>query len=262
MLRRLSGLTLLLPAAAVIAQPTNNRLAPAGPWQVDYASRACLLVRPLTGNGGINQFTLAVEPFDRGAEVQLRGAGRVSPGSGSADLFADAVLAAKGVPWSVLSRGSEGGLRTARIEDRQRVFGAMRGALSIRPDRIPVFDIQLSDFPTAARALDRCIDHLHEGFGVDPAELKSIAVYPKGLASEFIRKPRKHAFAEIFYWVTPTGQVEGCRVLQAGPDRGFSARVCRDVEARSRLTPAQDANGKSVRAPKIEFIGNVLVRVS
>ncbi|WP_395394467.1 energy transducer TonB [Novosphingobium sp. BL-8A] len=103
--------------------------------------------------------------------------------------------------------------------------------------------------------LDRCVNDLYSGWGVDPTMKGRISKYPKLLdpmaftADVLKRYPLelarlgKEGRVPFVVIVDANGAVIGCHVVQSYADKGFDEPVC-DAVRKARFSPALDSDKK------------------
>lgn len=268
----------ILPAAAVAADKPAQHFKPSGPWAMEYADEGCRLIRNFSD--GKTELTLALERFSLGLWLRLGLTGTALPFARSGgDLeyrYGDAKVRRSEVLDSVLADGRSAILiPEASLIDPKETDGLI-GA--------PLPDILKAETETASRistitffrrvgmpialdagslgapmkAMQRCVDDLVTGWGIDIARLVN-SKEPAKPTSDPVR------------WVTPAdypramlraglgglvrvrlvigedGAIDKCMVEVTQPG-DFEKLVCGNIAKRAKFTPALDAEGKPMRS--------------
>lgn len=256
MLRMIALTSAIFAASAPAPQAQTVALSPSGPWKVEYADNTCNLVRPYSDGQKTHYFALIVEPVSRTARLRLATLEKVKARSEGAALVKADDMRSLGETRFVIYPEAKGvALRTYLFPHFEQTIMQARRSLHIETTKHGAVRLDLGNFQKPLQAFRTCIDDLHRGLGIDPALLNSIAVPPQGRASRFVRRPPDFADAKLLFWVTPTGTVDSCRVLESSFEHESTQRMCRDLQRKGRFQPARDARGAAIRAPVFEQIG-------
>ena len=250
-----AALAVASSAFAVPTTPTTD-LKAAGPWKVDYSEAACLLSRPFTApDGSAYQAEFTFEPLQVETWLRLRSSEKPPRrDDGKTTVEVDGNQIANDVHFNIF--GSPGGAGTTRefwLRDIRKL-GSMKQSLRLATQKRGDFRLAADGFHAAARAIDTCMNDLHSSLGIDPAIIKTIAVPPEGSSFGFMDYPIGSSGFQmtLLYWITADGKVENCRILKPSGQAAFDKVACARLEKKGHFTPAKDASGKPIRAPKYE----------
>ena len=249
-------------------------LVPTAQWNIDYAADSCKLRRAF--GAGATQVSIEFQqrapnvPY----EMMLSGHGirrlqtraQLTVGLGQAFTFKQSNFAA-----AVTADGTE--LIRFRLfrggavdkDDGNAVADAGYQA----PHALdPVTYVDLTSGKTALRlatgplsgavaSLNRCVDDLVRGWGLDPAAQRALTrrVRPASNPALWLDSgdypaamlaANRGAIVEFRLMVSATGAVTGCHIQSGLSYAGFEARTCTGISRRARFDPALDAAGNPV----------------
>lgn len=257
------AVTLGDPAAAASAPAP---LASVGPWQVDYATDACLLGHRFVD--GKKDVVLGWRALPLEESVQLIVTRR------SAD---DRFQTGKAVV-TLSNRASETttfesfpttqpGVHTMRMQVPMALFAAPAAeeVLTIAAGRSRPVAFQLSGLAKAFAAFATCNDDTLKTWGIDPAERQRVATeaeaadgqgswitaddYPMGI----VRSGRQGT-SVILFRIGTEGRIDQCRAVVTSGTKELDAAACAALLKRGRYTPARDATGRPMAVHRVRRV--------
>jgi TonB family protein len=267
----------LVSTSLEAAKPEPIALTPASPWTVNYADDSCRLLR--TFGTGDEETILIFDRLGPGQDFRLFLVGKrfsSTQGIGRSELrFGPAEQSqrfgyftgdlGKDRP-AIIIRGS---VRVdAPTSDKRSVGDDARDPIPVdriaavkeltvgSPLRKPVrFGLGSMRAPFAA--LDKCVDDLVKGWGLDPVTQGTLQqrVLAKGDPSKWVTSEDYPASAQfkgaqgIVHFrlaIDETGKSTGCHIQQSTRPAEFDETVCRTIMQRARFTPALDKGGKPI----------------
>ncbi len=268
----------LQPVAAAAADKPAQHFKPTGPWAMEYADEGCRLIRNFSD--GETEFTLAFERFSLGVSLRLGLAGtglRFARSGNDLDYrYGDAKVRHSEVLDSVLADGRSAILLPEATLIDEEEAGRLTGATlpevlkaemetAGRISTITFFRrvgapiaLDLGAMAAPMKAMQRCVDDLVTGWGIDIARLATSKQWPKP-TSDPVRwvspadYPRTMLRAglgglvRVRLVIGEDGAIEKCMVEVAKPG-DFEKLVCGNIAKRAKFTPALDAEGKPMRS--------------
>lgn len=254
---------LLLAALPGLAAAQTTSLTPSTTWHSEGDGNRCRISR-VFGEGDARHL-LMLERFAPDDQVHVTLAGpALAAFTGEARAQFDLAGAAARVWVTPLAGEVPGfgpGLKLSAIGSATGAE-APSGAngivtLAQRGERLRLETGALDD---ALTKLDSCAQALAAGWGLDVAQLRTVASGPQWLNRDTIRRRISYSFAEHWGYYSPAdgiahlrvivneaGEPEDCTVVYATTDMRPNERACRIMQ-RARFQPALDASGKPVRA--------------
>jgi len=248
----------LLVTSVAVAAPSPTELRGAGPWKVDFADAACLLSRPYAAPDGSDyQVELTFEPTQIDVWLRIQSSEKTSKrNDGDTAVDMDGNRIAEDVHYNIFANPAGGTTREFWLKDINKI-APMKQSLRLITRKHGDFVLAADNFAAAARTVTSCMDDLHRSLGIEPDLLKAIVTPPSGDSPlQFVDFEMLPTGVNItlLYWVTEAGRVEECRLLKPSGIENLDQNVCSRFEIKGRLTPAQDKDGKSIRAPVYEDI--------
>jgi len=239
-------------SAAAAARP----LQPAKPWNLDYGVTQCTAMREYSGSN--TPVTLAIIPAPNGENYELTATYRRGPPAFAEEFEGTVDFASRPIPSWALKYG-EGKLTLYQFRLSSNDMAQARSAAIVRLRLKGELDVSftLDSMPDLMKGLQECTADLEDFWNADGDKNGRIAVPSNGdIRSDFSAKdyPREaiHRMqggtAQYMLLVDEKGSVAGCHVLKASGVPALDAMGCLVIQERSKLTPAKDAAGNSVRS--------------
>jgi len=237
-----------IPATAPI-QATAN-----GKWNVDYGDWNCVLRRDLISAGKPAAFSLTLEPLSSVAwmRIGLAGGGRRSDGD-DAVMFIDGQRLPGTIHYNAFPSGQYR-VREFMLNTKQQDLSAIHDRVRFWAGKDGDVEARLDNFQSAWTALNQCMADFNKDLGITPADVAQVAKPPEGDAFSFVEFPSDPDTLDmaLFFWVSADGKIENCRLLKPSGIKPFDDSICKELEAKGRFKPAQNASGAPVRAPYFE----------
>lgn len=248
-------------------------LAPSSKWQLDYGMSECRLLRSF--GEGRDRITLQLGRgyLEDVVEMALASA-RIPSSEGYVDVSVGTTTVEK-VP-GMRARGFDAGRKTSSVlrfrPDQDLPRALLSDAASGKPTVLKVAFVhgyaarlELGIMKNALASLDRCMDDLVKGWGLDPNEQRArrsapIPIDPPSKwfgAGDFpanLNHAGVGAIVVIRLMTGSDGAVTGCTVAKSGGDEAFETLTCRLAIARARFRPAIGANGEPIASAWIQRI--------
>jgi len=244
--------------AAAAPKPAPALMTPTGPWNVDFADKMCLLIRPY---GKDRTTHLMLKPAMLGDNLEIivtkETRGTRDARSGKAALSIGGTPSAAETSFTAYSTATARLLRIWIKEDAIPL-ASVRGTLQIdaKPEGRHLFAIP--DIELALPILSKCLDQLRTVYKVSNADLAAIVTKPKAELAAFFSTedyPReawstgKGGTVGVLIWVEATGRVSTCEVIETSAAPVLEKATCDVLIKRGKFTPGKDAAGRAVRAP-------------
>jgi TonB family protein len=242
------------PASAV----TTPLLTPTGPWNVEYADKMCLLIRPY----GVDRSThLILKPAMLGNDLEIVVTKATSRIGDATD--GKVILSIDGNAGSATSRFRAYSTKTHRFlriwnEEDRVPLATVRGTLQIDAKSAGRYAFALPGIDKALPVVNDCLTQLRKAYRISPEDLAAIATEPQAnmarvfstndYPEEALRKGLGGTVGTLV-WVEATGLVSSCEVVESTAAPVLDKTTCDIITRRLRFKPAMDAAGRAVRAP-------------
>jgi len=254
---------LFIHAAATAAPAPPPLMAPTGPWNVEFADKMCLLSRPYGKNGATQ---LMFKPAMLGDSLEIIVTRTKTPISNSE--HGKAVLSIKGNPSpaeSYFSAYSTVKHRLLRvwIKDDAIALSAISGTFQIDAKPEGRYAFAIPGIDQALPVLAQCLDQLRTAYKISSTDLAAIATGPQADLPRFFStndyplealKNGQVGTVGVLIWVEADGGVSSCEVIESSAAPILEKTTCNVLTKRARFTPAKDAAGQAVRAPRFSRI--------
>lgn len=286
------------------AQPAPKVLEMGGGWQLDYAEERCRMAGVFGSGETRTVFYLeqynpgsrflwtvagsAVEMLRRNSDVDVQfGPGFPSIKVSQADdrtlgTYGQAIAGAGYTPPIKLedentkasqgaeSRKSGEPVTPAAVMRLDPEDGAKITTLSISQGGRTGTVLKLGNMRRAFEAMNACTENLASSWGIDVADLRSVAVLPKWVNQrETIRQIKRRypsvaadagsqADFGLRIIIADDGSVERCSLIAQTVAKYFSDRICPLIKAEGQFEPARDKAGKPVKSL---FAANIIYRL-
>jgi TonB family protein len=258
-----SSIAIAAASAAFIVQSATPSspapLKPAGPWNVEYAERMCILSREF--GEGESKMLLVFRPAMFNDQLRVLVVKLASTGtrdSGTARLSMD-----EGVP--IEGRFVEGfnkveGIRAIAIDVKESSLEPLKSAKQLR---IQAGKLEAAIAPTAVaaamKALETCQKDLLVSWGMDAKVVESIATFPTlrgGLVSLFTTndypwssiRDKEQGTSGVRFWVSKEGKIRDCQVVEPSGSMTLDKQTCEIISRRGRFQPARTSSGEPVES--------------
>lgn len=271
------------PVAAAAADKPPQRFTPSGPWAMEYADEGCRLIRNFSD--GKAALTLALERFAPGVSLRVgltgtdlrldRVAGEVSyrfgeggPQKGEfletiladgrkALLLPDATLIGRDeLVRLVKTNPSDDGMQPVLKAEADGAKGI--SALTFLRGFEQPLSLDLGAMSAPIKAMQRCVDDLVVGWGIDLARLLKAKRYPAQTGNPYnwitsrdyppnMMKAGLGGLVRVRLIIGEDGAIAKCMVEVLSPGE-FEKLVCDNLAKRAKFTPALDAEGKPMRS--------------
>lgn len=253
----------LICAASMITCLFNSGVAAAAgplqttkPWDLDYGYTQCTAMREYDSSN--TPVTLAVIPAPNGESYELIVTYKRRPPLFAEEFEGTADFASRPISTWALKYG-DGNLTLYQFrlnwDDMSQARSSSVIALRLNGELSVSFT--LDHMPELMDGLQKCTADLKDYWNVGGEKDGRIAVPSKGnIRSDFsatdypkeaVRR-MQGGTARYMLLVDEKGLVAGCHVLRPSGVPALDAMGCLVIQARSKLTPAKDAAGKSVRS--------------
>jgi TonB family protein len=247
-------------AAAAAPAPL---MMPTGPWNVDYADKMCLLIRPY----GVDKDThLILKPAMLGDDLEIIVSKRTSkigdPTDGKVLLSIDGNVPPVTSQFISYSTKTERLLRIWNTED-EFPLANVRGTLQIDAKSAGRYSFALPGIDRALPVLANCLAELRKAYRISAADRAAIATGPKTRLARFFSTDDypEEAWRQglggtvgVLFWVEATGLVSSCEVVESTAATILDRTTCDVITKRVRFKSAVDAAGRPVRAPDFSRI--------
>ncbi len=231
----------------------------AGPWQVEFADKLCVLSRPYAV--GNKKITLGVkaELVGRFYEIMIvRAQGTPAP-LGRSEAHIVKPGGAKVGPFYVRTYSAGGGHRVSRFRVDPDTYRLTEDGdhFAVNLGNEGAYDLPVPALGRALGVLDGCIKDLRKDYQIDQAVLDRVAIEPKKIKADFstsdypIEALRIEGQGDVgaLLWIDDLGRVSDCIVVEASGVASLDKATCPLLRQRARYEPARDAQGQKIRAP-------------
>ena len=250
---------------AAIAAKRAVSLSPSSKWQMDYAPSECRLLR--TFGEDKDRTTLQLSRLDVSDVLEMALAGSHMPatdGDASVSVSTSTVTQVPGMH----ARGfaaAGGAPGSIRFQPDKDLPGALRSDVTAdQPTKLSVsfakrYAVQLDMGPMkgALAALDKCMDDLVTGWGLDPAAQRQRKSAPEPVnnvsdwfrAGDYPSSLNRGGYGGIVVLrlvVAADGSIKNCAVAKAGGDKAFEDLTCRLATTRGQFRPAIGVGGQPI----------------
>lgn len=260
MLRALISLFAALAASNLA--PEAKQLEAAGPWRLVYADDGCVLSRTFVAGRESYEFSLTVEPVVNSVWLRLHGSDTVrSRDDGEIRVDVDGAPIRDLIHFNIFKAKPGSSVREFLFTDFPAQAGNVQHSLRFHVEKHGDFQLNAPDFAKALSSVNACRDDLDRSLGVDPTLLASLKTKPDGTSGAFVDLPdfTDHFEYKILFWVTETGKVDECHLLESSGDARFDAHACDQLKAKGKFIPARNLSGQPVRAPVYENLKLVTI---
>ena len=238
-------------------------MEPSGPWNVDFADKMCLLIRPY-GKDRTTYLTLKPAMLGDSLEIIVTKAA-TAPRDGRSGKAALTVAGTPLAAETYFTAYSTAKTRLLRIwiKEDALALSAVRNTLQIdaKPEGRHLFAIP--GIENALPILTKCLDQLRTAYKVSNTDLAAIVSEPKAeLAAIFSTEDYPYeAYSEgkggtvgVLFWIEATGRVSTCEVIESSALPVLEKATCDVLTKRAKYSPAKDAEGRAVRAPSFSRV--------
>jgi TonB family protein len=238
-------------------------MAPTGPWNVEFADKMCLLSRPYGKNRSTH---LMLKPAMLGDDLEIivtKATSAIGESkSGKAALAIDGKPSLAESYFSAYSTGTRRLLRIWIKEDKI-ALPDVRGSLHIEAKSEGRHAFAIPGIEQALPVLSTCLEQLRTAYKISNTDLAAIATKPEAHLPSFFSTddyPREAVVNSqvgtvgVLIWIEATGRVSTCEVVESSAAPTLERTTCNILTKRAEFSPARDAAGKAVRAPKFSRI--------
>ena len=233
-------------------------MAPTGPWNVDFADKMCLLIRPY---GKDRSTHLMLKPAMLGDSLEIIVTKSTSassdPRSGKAALSIWGTPSAAETYFTAYSTANARLIRIWIKEDAIPL-STVRGTLQIDAKHEGRHLFAIPGIEQALPILSKCLGQLRTAYKVSDTDLAAIVTKPKAELAAFFStedypseawSTGKGGTVGVLIWVEATGRVSTCEVIETSAAAVLEKATCDVLIKRAKFNPAKDAAGRTVRAP-------------
>ena len=241
---------LALSAAQSAAAPQAPLVVPPNRWVIDYSRMSCTLARHLGDETSPIVAFNAPFGWEPGEFVVMDGGSGLDPRL-AGDL---AMRIDDGTPLAVRARHEmRNGRNVARLTPMPEDFlGRMAGAhrLSLTKGNDSVLSFAMPEARAAIDGLTHCNDDLLQSWGIDVTARRALRQLPRirNYSWAYDIMPSAETYLVFATEVSEQGAPLDCRILISSRNARMDRTVCGLVRSRARFDPAQDSQGRPVRA--------------
>ena len=245
-------------AHAHAAAPIKGPMAPAGPWNVDFADKLCALSRPYAV--GDKKLTLGIKTELVGGSYEVMiFRGQRSPSSRDwSEAFFVKSGGAKVGPFHVQTYSTASQrISRFRVDPTKYKLTEDGDRLAIDVGKEGSFDLAVPMLGKALGVLEGCIKNLRKGYQIDQTLLDRVVIEPKKI--EAIFKSSDYPFQALrieaqgdvgaLLWIGVDGRVADCIIVELSGVESLDAATCPLLQQRARYEAARDGQGNKMGAP-------------
>lgn len=247
-----SSIGSLCNSAAAAATP----LKPTKPWNLDYGATQCTAMREYGKSD--SPVTLAIVPAPNGENYEFIVTYRRWPPPFAEEFEGTVRFASRPLSAWALKYG-DGNLTfyQFRLSSSEMVGARSAPVISFRLNGELDVSFTMENMPELIDGLKKCTADLEDFWNLDGEKSGRIAVPAQGdIRSDFSAadypkealRRMQGGSAQYMLLIDEKGLVAGCHVLKASGVPALDAMGCLVIKERSKLTPAKDAAGNSVRS--------------
>ena len=261
-IKSLAAFAILFGHAIATAAPPPLPMALTGPWNVEFADKMCLLSRPYGKNGGTNLIKPAMLGNDLEIIVTKATSAIGVSRSGKVALSIDGKASLAESYFSAYSTGTRRLLRIWIKEDKI-ALPDVRGSLYIEAKSEGRHAFAIPGIEQALPVLSTCLEQLRTAYKISNTDLAAIATKPEANLPSFFSTddyPREALVNSqigtvgVLIWIEATGRVSTCEVVESSASPVLERTTCNILTKRAEFSPARDAAGRAIRAPKFSRI--------
>ena len=244
-------------SSPVAAASVSRRLTPTGPWTVDYEDQSCVLKRPMSGEKEAYQLSIESPPFQSKITVTIKHKTKVFvPAFGKLAVYVDGTQIVTKARFAFYYSSNDESVHMFNMNYQESRLDGLKSILRLSGSADNDFELEIPNFQKAIGVFADCKNDLHRSLGVEPSDVATIAVSPQGSVIDVVRPPVPGGSMNfrILYWVRADGKVDRCSLIKPSGYTSFDKHVCVELERKARFTPAKDAAGRNIDAPRYEYI--------
>jgi TonB family protein len=258
-----SAIVLFAHTMAAAAPKPPALMAPTGPWNVDFADKMCLLMRPYGKDGSTH---LMLKPAMLGDSLEIIVTKTTSassdPQSGKAALSIWGTPSAAETYFTAYSTASARLIRIWIKEDAIPL-STVRGTLQIDAKHEGRHLFAIPGIENALPILSKCLDQLRAAYKISDTDLAAIVTKPDASPASIFSSddyPREALIkgqagtVGVLIWIEATGRVSTCEVIESSAAPILEKTTCDILTRRARFAPAKDAAGAAIRSPSFSRI--------